>query len=841
MGEVFLAYDDRLARPVAIKRVRLDRATPERRERLRREARAAAKLSHPAIVQVYDIILGDDSDCIVLEYVEGHSLARLVAEGRLAGSAGLGLLGQVAEGLAAAHARGVVHRDLKSENVLVTSEGRAKILDFGLAKPLDPGEEGNSLTRDGEIVGTLRAMSPEQARGEDVDARSDLFSLGVLVHEVFTGRSPFAAPTPVESLRKVIEEHPSSLRALRPELPGELAELTKSLLEKDPSRRPQSAAEVASRLAAISRLPGIELLGPPSTAEARPPGLSEQLTGGGRSRTTAGAAGTAGPDRALGARRRRRLVGAAAAVALLAAAGYLTLVRRPAPVRVVVLPVSAPSGAEDLGLVALGVEEAILSTLAAVEGVEAVAGREEAGDATLPVAAALATAADEVVRTDFDCEAGECRVSLRRLRGADGGVIRVAEPFYVPTSAEDFRDLAAALRGHLLAIFQEHGSRSAPRAAVRDQDYAAYLALKRRREAADRPPAATDLQQLEGLLETSPGLVGAYLLAANVARNLGDLERAELLLRRAAEVDPGDPRILVAQCRVQVAADRLDRAEATLAAVERMIPGQTPALRLRAELLAAKGELEAATREAAKLVRRRSSWQNLRALANFEVRLGRIEQARLHLSEALVRSPGNVFVLAEQGALEARYGDLGAAEETYRRLIDRRPFGLYYRNLGWVRYLRADYPGAAESYRAALALDPDHLLTRFNLATARQAAGESESARNTYLKLREDLEARGDPTALGPQMSLILAQCRARLGDLQGAFELAQRTVSAELEDPQDQFLAAQVFTLVGERLTALHYVERSLRGGIRPRWFGIPEFDPLRTDPRFQALLAGP
>ncbi|HEY2738993.1 MAG TPA: serine/threonine-protein kinase, partial [Thermoanaerobaculia bacterium] len=260
MGEVFLAYDDRLERPVAIKQIRREAAAnPALRERLLREARAAARLSHPNIVQVYDILeaagdgdSNDRGDSIVMEYVAGRSVAEMLGPGPLSLAQTVELARQIAAGLAAAHAAGLVHRDLKSENVLVDREGRARILDFGLAKPLD---SDSTLTEHGAVLGTYRAMSPEQSRGEPADARSDLFSFGVLLYEALTGVSPFAGRTPIETLRRIDEAAPRPVTALRPEVPSELAALVHALLEKDPGRRPADAAGVARELQSLASLP----------------------------------------------------------------------------------------------------------------------------------------------------------------------------------------------------------------------------------------------------------------------------------------------------------------------------------------------------------------------------------------------------------------------------------------------------------------------------------------------------------------------------------------------------------------------------------------------------------
>ena len=268
MGEVFLAWDERLQRHVAVKRIRHDvQTTAARRQRLRQEARAAASLNHPTIVQVYDILEEEAEDSIVMEYVVGRSLADLMAAHEIDAMMALRVAQHVAEGLAQAHGKGLIHRDLKAENVMVTLEGQTKILDFGLVKNLTREEIDESLTEDGAILGTIRVMSPEQAGGAKVDARSDLYSLGVLLYEMLTGRSPFQG-TALQIHRKILTERPPPPRALRPELPAELAALIETLLDKEPSRRPQSSSQVAETLERLAALPDIAKLGPAPTSRS---------------------------------------------------------------------------------------------------------------------------------------------------------------------------------------------------------------------------------------------------------------------------------------------------------------------------------------------------------------------------------------------------------------------------------------------------------------------------------------------------------------------------------------------------------------------------------------------
>ncbi len=252
MGVVWRAWDERLERWVALKQVRAGATLSHGRELLRREARAVARLSHPAIVRVYDILEGADGDWIVMELVEGRTLRCLLDEAALPPAQAVRLCREIAEGLAEAHAHGILHRDLKASNVIVGSSGRAKILDFGLAKelPREGDPEGQELTAStpGVIPGTCFAMSPEQVLGSPLDERSDLFSLGSLLYEMLTGEPPFRAESSTLSLAKVLHHEVPPLHESHPGLPPEICDLVDWLLQKEPPRRPRSASEVVAAL-----------------------------------------------------------------------------------------------------------------------------------------------------------------------------------------------------------------------------------------------------------------------------------------------------------------------------------------------------------------------------------------------------------------------------------------------------------------------------------------------------------------------------------------------------------------------------------------------------------------
>ncbi|HJX29100.1 MAG TPA: protein kinase [Thermoanaerobaculia bacterium] len=256
MGVVWRAWDERLKRPVAVKHIRADTQLTELRQRLLREAQAAARLNHSAIVHIYDLVESPEGDWIVMELVEGQTLRSFIQEkGALPLEQAIRIGLDISEGLAEAHSHGILHRDLKAANVMVTPAGRAKILDFGLAKQLSRGDGDDqeaSLSGTGLVVGTSYAMSPEQVLGQPLDARSDLFSLGSLLYEMLTGEPPFRSNTPAASQAAILSLRPPPLGDVRPGLPQGLSDLIGLLLEKDCRFRPQNAIEVARSLAGLA-------------------------------------------------------------------------------------------------------------------------------------------------------------------------------------------------------------------------------------------------------------------------------------------------------------------------------------------------------------------------------------------------------------------------------------------------------------------------------------------------------------------------------------------------------------------------------------------------------------
>ena len=273
MGEVYRARDTRLDRTVAVKILSAHLSSnPEAKERFEREARAISSLNHPNICQLYDVGSQDGTSYLVMEYLEGETLADRLRKGPLPFEQVLRYGVEICEGLEKAHRSGVMHRDLKPGNMMLTKTG-AKLMDFGLAKPLkacDPASRmtqtianpQHPLTTEGMVVGTFQYMSPEQVEGKEADARSDIFALGAVLYEMVTGKRAFEGKTTASTIAAILAAEPPPISSMQPISPPALEGTVKSCLAKDPDERVQTVHDVKLQLSGyrrVERRPGCPL------------------------------------------------------------------------------------------------------------------------------------------------------------------------------------------------------------------------------------------------------------------------------------------------------------------------------------------------------------------------------------------------------------------------------------------------------------------------------------------------------------------------------------------------------------------------------------------------------
>ena len=376
MGEIWLARDLALERTVALKVLRDDLTQDATRVmRFRQEARAASALNHPNVCTIHALgETGDGRQFIAMERIDGETLRHRLRASPIPLRDALDIAGQVASALTTAHAAGVVHRDLKPENVMLRQDGLVKVVDFGLAKlaPSRVGAGDATLTavntEAGIVLGTVTYMSPEQARGQEVDARTDIWSLGVMLYEMVTGRNPFAAPSSSEVLAAILEREPAPMTRFEPEAPAELQRIVSKALRKDGDRRYQSMKELLLDLQALRDSP------PAQPASGSVEHAATTLPGESRSDATA-----ARPQSSAEyvvtrfATHKRRVVLTVAVAVLLAAGGWWIASRPVAPSEnplLVVLPFSTIGQGD--GYLADGITEAVTTELGRVGGLRVI-------------------------------------------------------------------------------------------------------------------------------------------------------------------------------------------------------------------------------------------------------------------------------------------------------------------------------------------------------------------------------------------------------------------------------------------------------------------------------------
>jgi eukaryotic-like serine/threonine-protein kinase len=826
MGEVYEGFDGQLQRPVAIKGLLGDPATPERRERLRREALSIAAVSHPAIAHVYEIIADGDRDWVVMEYIDGRPLSEVVREGPLPAAEVARIGEEIAGALAAAHGHGIIHRDIKTDNVMLTRDGHVKVLDFGLAMWTGPRRiASDRLTAEGNVVGTARAMSPEQARGRDVDERSDVFSLGSLLYELASGASPFQGINPTETMVKVANAEHVPLRRAAPAVPRALAEVVEACLQRDPGERPASAAELATRLhllAASGTVPTAQLPAVWASGVAR------------RARTYwwVGAL----------------VVALGTALTILAVRqGWLSAKRS---LVVAVLPVSAQAPGDAARLASAAVSDAISSKLAQLEDVVVVSGREVRGVAQgnrRPTEIARELGADELVEASLtQGKAGEpARIVLARLDGSTGRVTWTEE---LDTATDDLLLLEDRITTALADGYRGF-SRSAtatPREATPEALHA-YLEVKARLDAGrGSKDYAEEIALLQRAVTLSPRFLEPMLWLASIHRYLFELTRASEqrdacreLLARASRLAPKDPRVMTYQIDFLLATGAKERALEVARVLAQQRPGDAAAWAELGDSLAKLGRFSEAERAFARSYALRPYWSTLYALANARIAHGDNDGAGEVLRQILERNPDNLIVTSKLAEVEMYAGNYPESERLYRAMVARRGTNMDMMNLGTVLFFENRFEEAADLYRKAEEKAPEDPSPPSNVGEALLRLGKPAEAKASFqraLALADKQLASGSRTR---SLLNVRARALAYLGRGPEAVLAAQEGLREYPDNPDTVFVAALVAAITGDETSCMAWTQKALELHAPKAWFSGPEFDRLRANPQFAALFS--
>lgn len=832
MGEVYRAQDTLLGREVAIKVLPEGlNQDKERLARFEREARILASVNHPNIATIYHLSSWNRLRFLVLEYIPGETLSKRIEQGPIPWRETVGIARQMANALGAAHAKGIVHRDLKPQNIMETLDGTVKVLDFGLAKGMqfqdtfgDLSESPtieNQDTTPGAIIGTPNYMSPEQARGKDVDTRGDIWAFGCVIYEMLTGRKAFHGETLSDRIAAVLMCDPD-WDLLPRETPERLKDLLRRCLEKDRADRLQDIGE-AKRI------------------------LEESWTS---------------PDKPefsvrqglrLGRRLRYALLGLAGL--LLAVAWFLVMQRQeprtaiPEKKLLAVFPFKDLSGQASGQLVGDGMVETLSVRLARVPDIQvilstatiAVADRQ-----TDPFRAAREVGANLLVRGSVQRNGERVRVAYSVWNAQQQMEIAGNT---LDGSAADLFGLQDRLAEEVMSVLRissgtgplKRRAAGLDTAAAQEQYIQALGMLQRYDRESSVDEAIRQLNALaEGQRQASlvfAALGRAYLYKYNLTRDKKWVQLADDACTTAQRQDSDLPEVDVTLGELQVASGQ---AAAAIPSFNRALAAQPNHFAALLGLAAAyhgAGNLRMAETTFQRAIDLQpSNWAGYSKLAGFYFAQGDYAQAARMFRRVTELAPDNARAHSNLGAAEQLRGDFPSALASFRKSLSLAPNYLAYSNIGTLEFYSGHPQAAAEAFEAATRLAPDHFQMWANLGDAyRWTPGFEAKAREAYTRAIALCENELKVNAQAGLVHSVMALCLAKTGKLIEAQEHSRSALSIESRNPQCLYHAAVIASIAHQRKESIEWIRQAATNGYSRLYLDRdPEFAELRSDPAF-------
>ncbi|HTO87027.1 MAG TPA: protein kinase [Thermoanaerobaculia bacterium] len=857
MGEVYRARDTRLGRDVAIKvlpeRLAQD---PDALSRFEREAKAVAALSHPNILALHDFSREGSVAYAVMELLEGETLRGKLDTGPISPKQAIDYALQIARGLSAAHEKGVIHRDLKPENVFVVRGGHVKVLDFGLAKQLEPDTGGgrtgaaadSALTEPGIALGTAGYMSPEQVRGLPVDHRSDIFSFGAILYEMLSGHRAFQRNTAIETMTAILRDEPPDTPESGKRIPPSLDHIVRHCLEKEREERFQAVQDIAFALSEASS-PAITVVhteAPPSP-------------------------------------RRRALLAAAGVAVLLGIAAILVLSRSHRSgdaaagfTRVAVLPFENIGAPED-DYFADGIADEVRGKLTMLPGLQVIA----RGSSTpyrkttktpQEIARELGVRYLLTATVRWDKSAAENRVhvspELVEVSGEQAPTSKWQQPFEAGLTNvfQVQSDIAARVAEQLGVVLQPNEEKQL--AEKPTKDLAAYDAYLRGQQASksmavqDPPSLRRALTFYEQAVALDPEFAVAWakvawansMLYGNSAPTPVLAEAARRAAERAVALAPNRPDGYIARGQYErLVAKDANRALEQFALAERLSPGNAEILAAIAVADVARGRWDAALenlQRAERLDPRSVSIQRRLGDAFFWLR--RYSPAREAFDRGLALAPTHLGLIEAKAMTYLAEGDLPGGRAVLRAVpkeVDPAALVAYVAAYWDVVWLLDDTQRNLLVTLPPSAFDDDRATWGLCLAEAYALKGDGAQVRAHAMEAKNAIEEQLRSSPEDAQRRVGLGLALAYVGEKARAVEEAERGV-AMLPVAKDGFTGpflqhqlARIYVLVGEPAKAVDRLEPLLKIPyyLSARWLAIdPNFDPLRKNPRFERLVAG-
>ncbi|SRR6266498_2524909 len=824
MGVVHRAYDEHLQREIALKLLPANIVRDESaRRRFRKEALTLARLNHPNVGTLHGFEADGDVDFLVMEYVQGITLASKLARGPLRESELLEYAIQMASALEEAHKQGVIHCDLKPANILITPGGQIKVLDFGLARLLTPGEESDTDSGGLKVAGTLPYVAPEQLMGsQTADSRSDLYSCGVVLYEMATGRRPHSETSIAALLHAILHTEPTSVRSLNPTISPELETIIRKAMDKDAGLRYQSARELKVDL----------------------------------QRLVSGRKVESWPLRAPATATKRWLTGVLAILLALALGTELLTLRwklRPSktsastPRVVAVLPFDAIGGNPENQALCRGLTDLLTTRLTQIskqygvevvpasevrmQGVNSISGARQKLGVTLVVEGSWDFAGNQVMYSLVDAQsrhsvsaeyikadithlfaverqvtdsllkmlAGELRPEDRKALASDSDSHPDAYQYYVRgvgylQEYQNTRSLDAAVTLFRSAL--DRDPRFAPAYAGTGE---AYWRLFQETKDESWVPKALEACHRAGELNNE--LPAVHTTLGLIYQSQGKYDNSVKEFRRALDLD------------------------ATSDAAYRGLANSY-------ELMGKSAEAETAYHQAIEM--RKDYWGGYSALGAFYSSSARYDDAAAQFRRAVELAPENVRGYTNLGAINLLQGKFAQAEELLRKSLNIEPNYRAYANLGALYFGQDRYPESAQMFERALQLNDRDARVWRNLGDAYYwASGKRQNAAAAYEHAAGLTATQRKINPGDPKLMTELALCQSMLGKSKQAIALIRQAQKRSPSDPEVMFRAAEIYEQSGNHAAALDWLGRAVRAGYST--------SDIEHDPTFAGLHENP
>ena len=826
---MYCARDEKLGREVALKLLPAELSSnPEALRRFEQEARAASALNHPNIVTIYEINQTDRFAWIAMELVDGEDLRTVLGREPMTLKNALRIATKVADGLAAAHERGIVHRDLKPDNVMITTDGFVKILDFGLAKQLrvlSSDETTLPHTSPGTIFGTVGYMSPEQATGREMDARSDQFSFGVMLYEMITRVRPFERDSRTETLAAILRDDVPPPSEKNGAISRDLDRIVGRCLSKHPRERYASTRDLARDL-----------------REVRDSFTQSSVE---RRAFTA-------PGKRFGGTPLHFAI-AAIVVLLLGVAGYVMWQRRDSAHRitsVAVMPFRDLGATAEGRAFADGISEMVATRLAQAPELRVAmpfdGGTMQEGDD--PATVARRAGASAVVRGTVQRGGGDVRVTVS-LVDADSG--RTLAATTATRAATDLFALQDAVAEDLLrALGRQAPPRAAAAAAVlgaedqrRFTEAVGLLQRVRDEHSVDR--AITSLESVLRNARESGSvnalLARALLFKSRLARRNALMEQAALYAARGVSLSPQDPEAHITLGLVQNASGRPSEAVASFQRALALRPRSSDALLGMADAWNAQGrEAEAEKIYQQVLALRPDEANALSRYGFFCFTRGRYDEAVAHFRKVAQLVPDFAQAHSNLGAALSKLGRNEEARVAYQTALALQPTAVGFTNLGALEFSLGRYADARQSFLRATELAPSDVVVWANLGDAcRFIPGGEAQARSAYERA---IRAAAATLQLNPNDAYtrsVVALCLARSGKVDEGQREMRRALELDPTNASVLYKAAMIALIRGNSDSAVSWIERAVANGYSIKDLqSDPELEPLRGLPAFRKAI---